>query len=235
MSNLRMIAVSPRRERDSRILGRDLERIVEQIVEHLLEPARGHAGMKVRLDLRLDPNVALVGECHPGVAPFGHHGTDVNVRECRLGLLGASESEKTVDKPGEPVHFGTRALDIVGSGSVDLALEVLEPQPERGERGPQLVRGIRDECPLRVHELLELRCGRVELLREQPHLVRAGRDGCACCEVATAQPSRGVLQVGERSCHRAGEPPADEEHDGQNHAPNAGEKQPVASNTVGNE
>ena len=54
------------------------------------------------------------------------------------------------------MHLGAGALDVVGGGSVDLALEVLEPQPQGGQRGPQLVRGIRDECLLRVHELLRV-------------------------------------------------------------------------------
>ena len=94
-------------------------------------------------------------------------------RRRRRGALGRflrrvrpREREQVVDEPRASRSTSTQ-------GGVGAArLEVLEAQPERHRRRPQLVRRVGDERLLRVQQRLELRRGRVERPGQRPQLGR---------------------------------------------------------------
>ena len=66
--------------------------------------------------------------------------------------VGAREREQRRRPGGEPVDLGERSLEARLPLLVDVALEVLEPEPERRERRAQLVGGVGDELLLRAKQ-----------------------------------------------------------------------------------
>jgi hypothetical protein len=112
-----------------------LDRIREQVVEHLLDPAgsRSRAG---RRSGRLDAEVALRRERVPCLRSCRRERGDVH---CVGGLhliLWAREREELRDEPREAISLGYRSGERLAPGRRDVALEVLEPQPQRRQRGP---------------------------------------------------------------------------------------------------
>ena len=132
--------------------GDDLDRVGEQVVEHLVEPPGGGPDLELPLDPLVELDAALARERGPGVDATGDDGCDLD----RLGPgrrpLGSRELQQPVDQAREPGDLVERAGHLVlrrtlGPGQV--TLQVLEPQPQRGERRAQLVGRVRDERLLR--------------------------------------------------------------------------------------
>ncbi len=81
----------------------------------------------------------------------------------------------------------------------------VEVRPGGGDRGPQLVRRVRDELPLRGHRPRERVEHRVERVGEPPELVRPPLVG-SLAEVAGAGDALGVVrQAADGSESRAGD------------------------------
>ena len=100
----------------------------------------------------------------------------------------------------------------------DVPLEVLEPQPQRRQRRPKLVRRVRDEVFLRAYERLELRRRLVQRAREPANVVRPVALGRTRIELAVADPLRRALHPPQRPGDGTGEQQAQHrgraEHDG---------------------
>ena len=60
--------------------------------------------------------------------------------------VGPREGEQAVDEIAQAVGLAQRRIAVVARR------KALEPQPERGQRRPQLVRGVGDELALRAQE-----------------------------------------------------------------------------------
>ena len=176
-------------------------------------------------------HLVLVGERDPRVDPPGDDGPDVDGGRDPAGTLGARHLEQTVDQAGQPRDLGQGAGDV-GLGVTpgrDLGLEVLEPEPQRRERRPQLVRRVGDEVLLRADEPLDLRGGVVEARRELGDLRRARRCFAARREVALTETRGGVDEPIDRDRHLTGEAEADHEHHEERDEPDADEHQPAPS------
>ncbi len=89
-------------------------------------------------------------------------------------------------------------------GRLQPLLEQLQVGEDAGQRGAQLVRGVGDELALRLHHLLRLRAGRVELAE---HLLQgAGQLADLVVGPRIGDPERGVSRGGDlpRPCGERG-------------------------------
>ena len=133
---------------------RDGERVRDQVVDDLPEPVRRAAAPAVPARPRASRT------CRGARA-----GRRAPRRRRRVSVLAApasaraSESRPSTSRPSRSTS--------ASAGRGILRAEVLEPQPQRGQRRPQLVRGVGDERLLRGEQLLELRRRLVEHARER--------------------------------------------------------------------
>jgi hypothetical protein len=100
--------------------------------------------------------------------------------------------EQRVDRALEPVDLLERSLDVD-----PLEVQGLELEAQRGERGPELMRGVGREGALALEQLLEAFGGAVEGGGDRVEL-RDARARRARAEVAVAQPGRRVGEPVDR-------------------------------------
>ena len=150
------------------------------------------------------------------------------VDRSRLGLggVGARERQEPVDETREPLDLGERCLEVALPAFVHVPLEVLEAQPERGQRRAQLVRGVGDELLLRVEQCVEPRHRLVELGGNGADFRRALLR-CAGIEIARADGSGGLLERRQRLRQRPREAEPDEGRSGKHDPADRGQQQPV--------
>ena len=206
--------------------------LFEEVVEHLLEPARAERtpSDSSTSATRRTPRSAASAD-HASIRPRDERSHADPLRR-RGACLGPGELQQPVHESRQPRDLVERPRHILTCGfrvRIELALEVLEPQPQRRQRRTQLVRCVRHERLLRRDELLEA--------RRRP--VEGRRAGCADLggpsrhrgpgvQVTVAEPRRGLLQLVERLRDLAGEAQADEEHDAEHDRTDTGQHQPAA-------
>ena len=181
------VIVDPRR--------RDLERVRDEVVEHLGEPA-GEGAHRDRPVVHLRGSTTRAPP-RPGArrrrarerSPPRRHAPRPSLRG-----VGPRESEQTCRRA--PTGGGVSRNAASRSA---LFGEVLEPQPQRGERRAQLVRGVGDELVLRMDEPLELGDGAVEDRRERLDLGRAAADVGARLEMSLPHRRRRFLEPLQRA------------------------------------
>ena len=139
----------------------------------------------------------------------------------------AREDEQRLDESREALDLRERALEVRPSRFGKVALEVLEPQPQRRQRRPQLVRCVGDELALRAEQLLQPADGLVEHRGERAHLGRALVLGRARGEIAVPDRGGGLLEVSKRTDHERREPYADERGERQDDRSDCEQDQPV--------
>ncbi len=116
-------------------------------------------------------------------------------------------------------------------GVVGLEAGRLKPQPQAGERRPELMRSVRDEVPLRGHRLGQALGHVVERDRNLALLARADGRG-AGVELAALDPARGVRQRPQRSRERAGQDPRQRQPERECDDTDADEDEDVAAHPV---
>ena len=138
----------------------------------------------------------------PGHLGHVHHGGH------RYHVLRACHREQAVHQPGQPGQLFERAGQLVPGGlrvRIGVRGEQVEPQPERGQRGAQLVRHVRDHGPVPVHQGLKPPGHGVERRGQAAQLRRTGVDHGPDGQVAVGQPARGGVQPGQRPAHPPGQ------------------------------
>ena len=192
-----------RGDRDRRAGRRGVERVREQVVEHLLDPPLAGAD-HAAVAPSLEPHAALLAERRPELdAPLDDVAEPQIARQV-AGGVGARKLEQLVDEPGEPLGLDERCV----------GLAVLEPEPQRRQRRPQLVRRVGDELLLRREQRRELGGRAIELPRETAHVGRAVGLARARGQLAAADARGDVLEAAERLRDRTGEQQPDERRDG---------------------
>ena len=129
---------------------------------------------------------------------------------------GLAQHQQLGDHAREPIDLAQRAVDLLDGGTGRRRRGLLQPQPQPGQRRPQLVRGVGDEVALRVDHPLHARRHLVERARDLLLLQRP-LDRHAHRQVALARPPRGERQPPQRPRHRGRQEPArrqpEREHD----------------------
>ena len=178
--------------------------LLEQVVEHLLEAAGLGAHDEIRIELgdevdaRARPRAPTTRR--PGSSTNGPRSTSTDggaLRSARASSSSPSTSrESRATSASEPLDVVARRV----RRGVELTLEVLQPEPQRGERCAQLMRRVGDERLLRRHQLLEPPCGAVERLRELADLGwavgygrAASRSPCPSRAAARSRSSSGFV------------------------------------------
>ena len=146
--------------------------------------------------------------------------------------IGPGQHEQAVDEAAEPLDFADRLLQVRGPLRAGLSLRVLEPQPQRGERRPQLVGSVGDEGFLAAHQILEAFGRAVERAGQLAHLWRPLVYGNSPPQVAVADVDRGRLQLPERLGDGPGDEHAETGHRHEGHDRHAAEGQPVLADAV---
>ena len=175
----RAVALLAHGDPDGAALGPVHERVLDQVAE------------------RASERVRVPADAHGSGCIDGHLSSGAVEREliqphrlCTAGARGvlSGECEQLVEQARESRGVALDVGQHVGVGAV--LCDVRGIAPQRGERGPQLVRGIGDEAALGLARLLERGEHRIERLRQRADLVaRVGR----------GQPARRVARLGDRA------------------------------------
>ena len=148
------------------------------------------------------------------------------------GLSLPGEHEQRVQQAREPVDLllrgGELALEL---GAVGLRGRGLEPQPEPGQRRPQLVRRVRDELALGREHGADPLGHVVEGDRHLALLRRAGHLGPRF-EVAFLDPSGRRGELAQRPRERVGEEPREHEPEAERRGADRGEGEHAAADAV---
>ncbi len=107
------------------------------------------------LRLADEPNTEVVGPRLPCSDALLAQLAKVDLAGGRGACVRTREHEQGLDEPREALDLGERALEVRASRFREIALEVLEAQPQRRQRRPQLVRRVGDELVLRAKQQLE--------------------------------------------------------------------------------
>ena len=138
-------------------------------------------------------DAAVVGDRMPGHDPLPGHLGDVHRCRHRHHVLRAGHRQQAVDQPGQPGQLVQRAGQLMAGVRVGVGGEQVQPQPQRSQRGAQLVRHVGDDRPVPVHQRLEPPGHRVERGAQAAQLRRARADLGPDREVAVGEPAgRGV-------------------------------------------
>ena len=121
----------------------------------------------------MELDAALGRQRGPAVGALADQGPDVAGLVPGGVPVRAGQREQGVDEPGEALGLGLGAPGPGASGGPDPVLEVLEPQPEGGEGGAKLVRGVGDELALGPDQRVEPLDGLVHHRGQRAHLGRA--------------------------------------------------------------
>ena len=131
----------------------------------------------------------------------GRHGGKVALApSAGAARVGAGEQQQVGDQAAHAARRAERRSDHLALlaaplGRLQPLLEQLQVGEDAGQRGAQLVRGVGDELALRLHHLLRLRAGRVELAE---HLVQgAGQLADLVVRPRIGDPERGVSRGGD--------------------------------------
>ena len=108
----------------------------------------------------------------------------------------------------------------------------LEPEPQSGQRRPQLVRRVADELALRLERLAEPLGHLVEGDRDLLLLAGAGHLG-AGVELTVLDAARGSRERAQRPRERAGEHPGETEPERERREPDADDHEHVAPHALG--
>ena len=136
---------------------RGVHRQVPRAAHRELPPGRDESRLPLGLDLR-----ELVRKGH--LARAG-------------GALGAGRREQVVDDGDESICLIERLLDLGGDVRVRVVREFLQPQPQAGEPGPQLMRDIPGEIAFPADEGRDVLRGGVEDVGDPIELGHAGTGG----------------------------------------------------------
>ena len=120
----------------------DGERVREQVVEHLAEPVGAD-------ERRARRRATRAGRRAPSASGANASSRSATAAASSTGSAGAASARASASSPST----SRDSRSTSGSAPVDVA--VLEPEPQRGERRAELVRGVGDEDLLRADELLE--------------------------------------------------------------------------------
>ena len=174
-------AVDPRRgELDVGARRGVLERVVQHRVEH--RDHRVHVGARHQpAGAEAAQGQALVLREHaPRVRPLVEHRVDRHRHRLRRAALGARERQQRVEHRGQAIGLLQRRAVLVAQGVVDAGVrrgeggaDVLQPQPQGGQRVAQLVAGVGDERTLRLERVRHAHGHLVEVPGEPPQLGRA--------------------------------------------------------------
>ena len=195
-----------------------LDRVREKVVEHLLDPtARLHGRAVARPTVSMSRLLSAASGFHASARAAARAATSIasagSTWSC--GRASARSSETSRD---EAVGLGHRSGERLAPGRRDVPFEVLEPQAQRCQRCPQLVRRVRDEVFLRVDERLELRRSLVQRAGKTAYVVRPVALGSTRIELTVADPLRRALDAAQRPRDGTREQQAEErgggEHDG---------------------
>ena len=222
------------RQRDRRSGRGHVEGVGDVVVEHLRQAVGvGHDG-GARRDRHLEGHRPLLGEGSPALGARREERADLEpATSHRLGpAVGAGQHEQAVDEAGQPLGLRDGVLEVGGGVAVGFGLEVLEPQPQPGQRRAELVGRIGDEGLLAPHEVLQPGRGAVEGLGQRAHLRRAAGLGDATGQVAFADVAGGLLDLPEGARDGAGDDHADAGHHDERHEGHTGQPQPVAAAAV---
>ena len=148
----------------------------EQQVEHVLDRAGRVGEGQVALD---GGGQRPVADRQPVGPPLGQLGGEVDERH--LGALDQAAAAGELDQlAGDGVHLVDAGQAAPGGrlrvlGQVVAQGQVLELQPQPGQRGAQHVRGVLGEVPLAVQPVLELAGAGAQRLGDRPRLGDPGR------------------------------------------------------------
>ena len=194
----------------------DCNRVGDQVVDDLAEPV-GRAA-------HAQPALSPPPDAVPVRQSLHEHRVDVDRLRPHRSRVRAGKCEQGLDQPAEPLDLGERRPRV-------LRIHVLEPEPERRQRRPQLVRGVCDERLLRVEQLLELGRSLVELTRQPAHFFRALLRR-ADVEVPGTHLGGRMLELPQRPRHAAGDPEP-EQRDARQHDPGDRERASASSGARG--
>jgi hypothetical protein len=126
--------------------------------------------------------------------PLGHHLVDPDRGRPGRRLLGARHRQQPVDQPGQPGDLLLGGGQFLGGVALGTGGQNVEPQPQRGQRGAQLMGDIGDHRPVAVHQGLRTGRHRVEGGGQTTHLRRSAPDVGPLVQGAFAQPPCGGVQ-----------------------------------------
>ena len=96
--------------------------------------------------------VAFGHDVGPGLAACARDGGDVDRPRNCCGAVVASQHEQPVDEAAQAGDVGDDRFDRGTFRIVDVCVEVLETEPERGEWRAELMRRVGDELLLRIEQ-----------------------------------------------------------------------------------
>ena len=228
--------ISPRfgRQHDRRAGRGHVEGVGHVVVEHLGQAVGvgHHGGAGGHGDL--EGHRPLLGERSPALGT--RHEERAHVEPAagdRLGpSVGTGQHQETVDEAGQPLGLRHGVLQVGGGVAVGVGLEVLQPQPQAGERRAELMGGVGDEGLLAPHEVLQPGRGAVEGLGQRAHLRRSAGLGDATGQVALTDVAGGLLDLPQGPGDGTGDDDADAGHHDERHQGDAGQPEPVAAAAV---
>ena len=139
---------------------------------------------------------------------------DVAAAAC--GVLGASEGEEALEEPVDVVELAAEPTGerrrLRQSGGRACERDV-ERRAHRRERRPQLVRGVRDEAPLRLERALEPAEQPVDRVAELAQFVAGPPQVEPLVEVRGGELPGGHRDRADRPEDPAGDQPAEDERD----------------------
>ena len=210
------------------------ERVLDQVVERDRDVLLARADERVAVALEREPVAARLGARQPALVapPRTRCRSETGARSVGPVAV-AREREQRVQQPRQPLDLGLGELELVPTaGSSRLQAGRLEPEPEAGERRPQLVRRVADELALRLEHLAEPVGHVVERDRDLLLLARAGHLG-ARVELAVLDAPRRSRQRAQRPRERAGEHPGEREAERERRQADADDDEHVAAHPLG--
>ena len=169
--------------------------------------------------LQLDP--ALGGARLPALDRAPRRGAEVEPLAGQFVLAGAAEDQQLVDDQREAVDLAHRRLDVGRRRVVatELFAERLEPQPQSGQRRPQLMGGVGDEVLLHPQQPLHP-AGHLVEGEGQRALLAAALDGDGGVEVAAGNLAGDAVEAANRARdlgrdQAAGDQAEDEDDEGE--------------------
>jgi hypothetical protein len=118
-------------------------------------------------------HAALLGKRRPRIASVVNHGHDVNAFPVVSMVLGAAEREQPVHQASEPLALCLGRLEFAGLVTVGTGGQIFQAQPQRRQRGTQLVGRVSDQSTLSFDQLADPVGHGVELVAERGDLGRS--------------------------------------------------------------
>ena len=180
-------------------------------------PADRGAGARAGAHLGDQLHVVAVGDRLPGRDPFCDCLDHVDGLKLLGHRLRPRGGQQPVDQPRQPGDLLLRACQLGRGGRGGVGGEQVEAEPERGKRGPELVRGVGQHRPVPVHQRLEPPRHHVEGGGHPAQLRRPVAGPCADGQVAVGDLARGGVERRQRPADPAGEVDRDQHGGRQRH------------------